>query len=91
MPLCALLQWVLLLLLFLFLPLYHGVLLIQQLPDLVVVVTQAAFQADASGLRLDRDAQVIRVHLFEQRRLISAVQPAADLSNKHAFLVFHFE
>lgn len=48
--LSAPLQGVLLLLL-LRLLLYHGVLLIQQLPDLIVVVTQAAFQADASGLR----------------------------------------
>lgn len=36
--------------------LYHGVLLIQQLPNLVVVVTQAAFQANASGLRLEQRA-----------------------------------
>ena len=54
---CALQQHCLLLLL------YNSILLIQQLPDLVVVVTQAAFQTDASSLRLDREstknAQVI--------------------------------
>lgn len=34
--------------------LYHSVLLIKQLPDLVVVFTQAALQADPPGLRLDK-------------------------------------
>lgn len=33
--------------------LYNGVLLVQQVPDLKVVITQAAFQSNASSLRLD--------------------------------------
>lgn len=37
--------------------LYHSILLIKQLPDLVVVFTQAALQADPPGLRLDKGAQ----------------------------------
>lgn len=51
------------LLLLLLLLLYHGVLLIQQLPDLVVVVTQAAFQADAAGLRLDTEHTDAKGHV----------------------------
>lgn len=42
---------------FLLQQLYHRVLLIKQLPDLVVVFTQAALQADSPGLRLDKGAQ----------------------------------
>lgn len=61
LPWYALLQRVLLLLLLLLL--YHGVLLIQQLPDLVVVVTQAAFQANAPGLRLDKEHRDAKGHV----------------------------
>lgn len=40
--------------------LYHSVLLIKQLPDVVVVFTQAALQADSPSLRLDMGAQTCK-------------------------------
>lgn len=40
--------------------LHHSVLLIKQLPDLVVVLTQAALQANPPGLRLDKGAQTCK-------------------------------
>lgn len=40
--------------------LHHSVLLIKQLPDLVVVLTQAALQANPPGLRLDKGAQACK-------------------------------